>query len=76
MEEDSKTYRERAVHARLGAREATNPQFRAVFERLAESYEAKARDAEWLEPAYRDMQRDADAREPSMPRGHAVERDA
>jgi hypothetical protein len=76
MEEDSKTYRERAVHARLGAKEATSPQFRAVFERLAESYEAKARDAEWLEPAYRDMQHDTDVRAPSMPRGHAVKPEA
>jgi hypothetical protein len=49
-EEDAKTYRERAMHARLGAKEATKPEFRAVFERLAESYEAMARDAEWLAP--------------------------
>jgi hypothetical protein len=73
MEEDSKTYREYAVQARLGAREATRPDFKAVFERLAESYEAKARDAE---PAYRDMQRDIEAREPSMPRGQAVKPEA
>ena len=38
------------MHARLGAREATKPEFRAVFERLAASYEAMARDAEWLAP--------------------------
>jgi hypothetical protein len=45
-----KIYRERAMHARLGAKEATKPEFRAVFERLAESYEAMARDAEWPAP--------------------------
>lgn len=50
MEEDAKTYRERAMHARLGAKEATRPEFRIAFERLAESYEAMARDAEWLSP--------------------------
>jgi hypothetical protein len=49
MDEDAKTYRECAMHARLGAKEATRPEFRAVFERLAASYEAKARDAERLE---------------------------
>jgi hypothetical protein len=50
MAEDAKTYRERAMHARLGAKEATRPEFRIAFERLAESYEAMARDAEWLSP--------------------------
>lgn len=50
MGEDAKIYRERAMHARLGAKEATKPEFRAVFERLAESYEAMARDVEWLKP--------------------------
>jgi hypothetical protein len=50
-EEDAKVYRERAMHARLGAKEATRPEFRVVFERLAESYEAMARDAEWIAPA-------------------------
>lgn len=49
-EEDAKVYRERAAHARLGAKEATRPEFRAVFERLAASYEAMAKDAEWLAP--------------------------
>ena len=49
-EEDAKVYRERAVQARLGAKEATRPEFRAVFERLAESYEQMARSAEWLGP--------------------------
>ena len=51
MEEDSKTYRERAVHARLGAREATTTQHRLIFERLAESYDKLAHDTEWLEAA-------------------------
>jgi hypothetical protein len=51
MEEDAKTYRERAMHARLGAKEATRAEFRLAFERLAESYEAMARDAEWLSPS-------------------------
>ena len=51
--EDAKIYRERAEQARLGAKEATRADFRAVFERLAESYEAKARNAEWLEPIER-----------------------
>ena len=54
MEEDAKTYRERAMHARLGAKEATRPEFRIAFERLAESYEAMARDAEWLSPPAND----------------------
>jgi len=73
MEEDSKTYRERAVHARLGAREATSPQFRAVFERLAESYEAKARDAEWQEQPPVSI---PEWTESSIPRRHAVKREA
>jgi hypothetical protein len=50
QEEDAKVYRERAEQARLGAKEATRPEFRAVFERLAESYEQMARNAEWLDP--------------------------
>jgi hypothetical protein len=49
MEEDSKTYRERAMHARLGAKEATTTQHRLIFERLAESYDKLAHDTEWLE---------------------------
>ena len=44
---DAKVFRERAIHARLGAKEATRPDFKAVFERLAESYEERARKAEW-----------------------------
>jgi hypothetical protein len=50
---DAKTYRERAIQARLGAKESRKPEFRAVFERLAESYEELARNAEWAEPANR-----------------------
>jgi hypothetical protein len=50
---DAKTYRERAIQARLGAKESRKPEFRAVFERLAESYEELARKAEWLEPGNR-----------------------
>ena len=49
MEEDSKTYRERAMHARLGAKEAATTQHRLIFERLAESYDKLAHDTEWLE---------------------------
>ncbi len=49
-ENDAKVYRERAIQARLGAKEATRPEFRRVFEKLAASYEAMARDAEWLDP--------------------------
>jgi hypothetical protein len=49
MEEDSKTYRERAMHARLGAKEATTTEHRLIFERLAESYDKLAQDTEWLE---------------------------
>jgi hypothetical protein len=64
MEEDAKTYRERAMHARLGAKEATRPEFRLAFERLAESYEAMARDAEWLSPPLNDLPAEqSDARE-------------
>ena len=51
IEEDARVYRERAVQARLGAKEAIRPDFRAVFERLAELYEEMARNAEWLRPA-------------------------
>ena len=47
MEEDARVYRERAEQARLGAKEAIRPDFRAAFERLAESYEEMARNAEW-----------------------------
>ena len=62
--EDAKTYRERAMHARLGAKEATKPEFRLAFERLAESYEAMARDAEWLSPPANDPSTErSDARE-------------
>jgi hypothetical protein len=38
----------------LGAKEAIRPDFRAAFERLAESYEEMARNAEWLSPAKAD----------------------
>jgi hypothetical protein len=57
--EDSKTYRERAMHARLGAKEATTTQHRLVFERLAESYEKLARDVEWLNGGGGDAQQSA-----------------
>ena len=59
MDEDAKTYRERAMHARLGAKEAIRPEFRIAFERVAESYEAMARDAERLSHSATDQ---ADAR--------------
>jgi hypothetical protein len=49
MEEDSKTYRERAMHARLGAKEATTAEHRLIFGRLAESYDKLAQETEWLE---------------------------
>lgn len=52
-QEDARTYRERADQARLGAREATRADFRKVFERLAESYDAMARKAGWVDPADR-----------------------
>ena len=42
------------MQARLGAKEATRPDFRAVFERLAESYEEMARNADWLRTAKAD----------------------
>ena len=51
MEEDARVYRERAEQARLGAKEATRADFRAIFERLAESYDERARNAEWPRPA-------------------------
>ena len=51
MEEDARVYRERAEQARLGAKEATRADFRAVFERLAKSYDEMARNAEWPRPA-------------------------
>ena len=53
--ESAKVYRERAEQARLGAKEATRADFRAVFERLAASYDEMARNAEWLEPIERQM---------------------
>ena len=54
-EENAKVYRERAEQARLGAKEATRADFRAVFERLALSYDELARNAEWLEPIERQL---------------------
>jgi hypothetical protein len=57
MEEDARVYRERAAQARLGAKEAIRPDFRAIFERLAESYEEMARNADWLRPAKTDSGR-------------------
>jgi hypothetical protein len=56
---DAKTYRERAIQARLGAKESRKPEFRAVFERLAKSYEEKARNAERLEPSGLNQNRSA-----------------
>ena len=50
-EEDARVYRERAEQARLGAKEATRADFRAVFERLAKSYDEMARNAEWARPS-------------------------
>jgi hypothetical protein len=44
MTEDAKTYLGRAYHARMGAKEATRAAHRAVFERLAVSYEKLARE--------------------------------
>jgi hypothetical protein len=49
-ESDARVFRERAVQARLGAKEATRSDFRAIFERLAASYDEKARKAEWRKP--------------------------
>jgi hypothetical protein len=46
--ENARVYRERADQARLGAKEATRADFRAVFERLAVSYDTMARDADGL----------------------------
>ena len=42
MGEDAKTFRERALHARLGAKEARTAQHREIFESLAISYESMA----------------------------------
>jgi hypothetical protein len=60
--ENARVYRERAEHARLGAKEATRADFKAVFERLAESYEEMAKNAEWLEPIERRMKERREAR--------------
>lgn len=54
-EESAKVYRERAEQARLGAKEATRADFKAIFERLAASYDEMARNAEWLEPIEHQM---------------------
>ena len=51
VSEDAKTYRERAAHARLGAREAKTAAHREIFESLAISYESMALAAEWAESA-------------------------
>ena len=51
MGEDAKTFRERAQHARLGAKEARTAQHREIFESLAISYESMALAAEWAENA-------------------------
>jgi hypothetical protein len=48
MIESAETYRGRAEQARLAARSLTNPQHRALFERLARSYETLATDLDWL----------------------------
>src|SRR5262249_35855346 len=55
VEENAKVYRERAEQARLGAKEATRADFKAVFERLAASCDERARNAEWLEPIERQI---------------------
>lgn len=47
--EDAETYRGRALQARLAAKAATDKQHRAIFEKLAHSYEAMAENAERLE---------------------------
>lgn len=47
-EDDADVFRGRAMQARLGAKEATSAAHRAVFEKLASSYEEMARNAEWL----------------------------
>jgi hypothetical protein len=57
MSEDAKTYRGRAAHARLGAREATTVTHREIFESLAISYESMALAAEWTEGASQQPQR-------------------
>jgi len=49
--EDVETCRGRAYHARMGAQEAPSEGIRAVFERLAASYEALAQELERLEQA-------------------------
>ena len=49
--EDVETCRGRAYHARIGAQEAPSGDVRAVFERLAASYEALALELERLEQA-------------------------
>jgi len=60
MNEDAKIYRERAHHARLGAKEAITPQHRLTFQKLAASYEAMAMTAEWPHSA---AERDASRNE-------------
>jgi len=62
VREDARVYRERAEQARLGAKEASRADFRAVFERLAESYDEKARNAEWLEPIERRLRQQGGVR--------------
>ena len=43
-----RTYRGRAYHARMGAKESTQPEFRKIFETLAAAYENLANEAERL----------------------------
>jgi hypothetical protein len=51
IDDDANTFRGRAYHARMGAAEASSDKLRAIFERLAASYEALAQEVERLEKA-------------------------
>ncbi len=48
-ENDPATCRGRAAHARMAAQETTDQDFKRIFQRLAELYEAKANNFEVVE---------------------------
>ncbi len=50
MSEVAKVYRGCAEHARLAAKATAHADHRIIFEELARSYEAKAKDSETIQP--------------------------
>jgi hypothetical protein len=65
-ENDPATCRGRAVHARLAAEESADQDFKRIFRRLAELYEAKASKLEAVETESK-LLPSGDASEPAPP---------